>query len=156
MSQFDLKEEFVPEASETTWFNPTGKAIALKLYVGVERSTKVPGTTKKRSPWVLYVVEPGKERKIPSEFDTAIQDVRGGVVVGGKGVQLVNRSAAEPPTLHESVDPKAVEAKAQAAMIRENEMVQKTAAATVASLLASAGAVAPASPASADKPAPKK
>lgn len=144
-SQFDLKE-YVPEASETVWYNPTGSDMALKLYVGVERAAQVPGS-KKKSPWLLYVVPAKGERKIPSEFDTAIQDVRAGVIMGGKGPRLVNRSRTEPVKLHEALDPEAQELKRQADLVRENEMVQKGAAAAVASLLATHAPQAVAAPA---------
>ena len=84
----------------TTWRNPTKKTMRVDIF-------ETPGRPRKR-----YVFPPGKEVQVPSEHDSAIHDVRDGVIVGGLAPLL--ERAAPDGVLHPSLDPEAAARKAAA------------------------------------------
>jgi hypothetical protein len=101
----------------TAWENPTKNTVKARIFTGPDGGFKV------------FVVPPGEVRELPSEYDAAIQSVRGGRVVSGMAPQLRRVGKSNPP-----LDP-ALDAEAAAAKARELE-IQKAVTAKAAADLA--------------------
>jgi hypothetical protein len=82
----------VEEQRFTLWRNPTEKEMKIDIH---DR----PGRRKR------YVIPPGGEARIPSEFDQGIHVVRNGIIVGGYA-PLLERVAGNG-TLSPVLDPEA-------------------------------------------------
>lgn len=78
--------------TQTHWKNPTPKPVIVDIYVGAE---SVPGPARpyrrgeRHQAHLRIRWAPGETKALPSIYDSAIHDVRNGVVVGGKAPQLV-------------------------------------------------------------------
>lgn len=109
--------------TQSIWYNPTDKPVKLAFFIspGVEKQS--------HSRTDLYVIEPGDEAIIPSEFDSAIHrvDTQGNIIAGRapqlvKVAELVNGKRVEVkerPQMIEALDPQAQarkEAEAKAAL----------------------------------------
>lgn len=107
----------------TRWHNPTNKTLRIRLWVGAN----------KRNPSGRQVVEfgPGETKEIPSSFDTAVQKVRHGRIVGGVGPQLV-RAGTEPVPIDPALDAEAAERKANRDAVRDAAALKAQAEAQLA------------------------
>lgn len=108
----------------TTWHNPLKVVQKCRIY-------KSPGN------WEAFVVPPGEQRQLPSEFDSAIQVYNDdGVITSGQCPLLVRvdgppmRSAkgniieAEAPRLHEALDPMGAEKKSAIERLAEAQLAR--------------------------------
>lgn len=109
--------------SQTVWYNGTGNPVKVDIFKGPSMPGGAAGVDR-------YIIDPGEEAIIPSQYDYAIQTVNDqGEVVAGlapqltKVAQLVNGKRVEieaRPKLVEALDPNAqarkeAEAKAEIA-----------------------------------------
>ena len=101
----------------TSWRTPTKRTLKARIFTGPDTGYKT------------QVFPPGEVVQVPSEFDSALQKVRHGRVVGGLAPQLVREGEKPIP-----VDP-AIDAEASAEKAREFE-TQKAIAAKAAADLA--------------------
>ncbi len=92
---------------QTEWHNPTPHTVAFDIFYG-------PGKPKE-----AVQVKPGDSVMVPTQYDSAIQTVRDGVIVGGKAPQLVARGRKEVP-MHDAL------ARAAAQGDVEREMLKQT------------------------------
>lgn len=112
-----MSNVFESAMKQTAWNNPTKHVVKARIFLGPDVGFKV-------QTW-----KPGETVHLPSEYDAAIQKVRGGRVVGGLAPQLRREGSPNPP-----LDP-AIDAEASAAKARELE-TQKAVAAKAAADLA--------------------
>jgi hypothetical protein len=91
-----------PSMKNTRWRNPTQHRLIADLHTEATASNP---TGLMRVVW-----EPGETVEVSSDFDTAIQKVRGGKVVGGLVPQLV-RDGGKPIPLDPAIDAEAAEKK---------------------------------------------
>lgn len=84
--------ESYSEPTFTKWFNPLDVPQVVTLWMEGK---------KRRIEW-----KPGETKELPSLFDSSINTVHNGVIVGGEARQLVNVSLPEHarPKLHEAWD----------------------------------------------------
>ena len=86
--------------SQTFWKNPTSKPVIVDLYVGAE-NVPPPARAYRRGErhqaHLRIRWAPGETKALPSIYDSAIHDVRNGVVVGGHAPQLVRTDAPDMP-----------------------------------------------------------
>ena len=85
-----IQHEHDHDSSVTTWKNPTTVEVRVSLHR--DKGTRP----------ILFVVPAGAERQLSGEFDTAIHDVRNGVIIGGHAPQLVDKAHPER-ILHSSL-----------------------------------------------------
>jgi hypothetical protein len=100
----------------TAWHNPTKTTVRARIFTGPDTGYKV------------FEVPPGETRELPSDYDAAIQNVRGGRVVSGLAPQLRRAVGKTPP-----LDP-ALDAEGAAARARELETQRAVAAKAAADL----------------------
>jgi hypothetical protein len=85
----------------TTWHNPTDKDAILDM----QNDTGA---------FERHVVPAMGDAIIPAVYDVAVQKVRNGVIVGGKGPRLIRKGDGPAPVLHSALDPeKIAEAEAE-------------------------------------------
>jgi len=114
----------------TEWFNPTEDTVVLELHVATPSNTRKvqvargdkPLTFREKTGKVKYMIGPKKTAFIPSEYDSAIQVVRDGVIQSGLGPQLVNKGYKEAPKMHHALD---VERAEKQAALTEAQMAFK-------------------------------
>ena len=90
----------------TWWWNPLEHDVVLTLNLGWPRGEgppygRPPANDYEKTGRVIFRIPAQGQAAIPSEFDTAIQQVRDGQIVGGLAPQLSRMSGSEPaPQLH--------------------------------------------------------
>lgn len=105
-------------SKNTDWYNPTDSTFRAVL--------NIDGRNKK-----VVVFPPKAVTQVDEQYDGAIQDVRNGQIVGGLVPRLINKSVAEPPSLHFAYDA-GKQQLAEAAELADTFMRQKHVAESLA------------------------
>lgn len=94
-----------PGSGSTHWTNPTDQPLTARFHVG-PREGLDPRARKEMLTWTgkyLVTIKPGQTIELPSEWDDAVQTVRGGRIVAGH-MPRARRVAGPPVELHPALD----------------------------------------------------
>lgn len=75
----------------TYWKNPTSQKVTVRLFVGTDQAphTRKYGRGERLNAHLTVSWQPGETVGVPTQFDSAIHDVRGSQLVGGEAPQLI-------------------------------------------------------------------